>query len=81
MVNALLTIWLFSAIGMFILYLVWRKNRFSALVDVGWAFMVFGSILFLAWAGDAHYLRKSLAVAIGGLWSLRVATFLLHVSY
>ena len=77
MTEAILQVAAVSCVTMLVLYLVWLKTRMSAVVDVGWAFLVLGSVVFLSLKGDADVSRRTVVGLLTGAWALRLAMYLL----
>ncbi len=64
-----------------IFWLVWllarRIDNFS-IVDIAWSYTLLPIVLWYAAAGSGDPLRKAVAVTLGGVWSLRLGTYLLR---
>ncbi len=69
--------WAAMAVVMVVLYLLQRATKDAGAVDVGWAGGVGALAVFYAVVGDGDTTRKLLLGALAGLWSLRLAGFLL----
>jgi steroid 5-alpha reductase family enzyme len=69
--------WLVSAVLMLVLWLVQLKLRDAGLVDVGWAASLGGMAVFYGCMADGSPAQRWLAGGLGGLWGLRLATYLL----
>ncbi len=60
------------------LWLVQRARRDAGVVDVGWAAGLGLLAVFYAWAAPGYLPRRALVGAMAGLWSFRLAGYLLR---
>ena len=65
------------ALMMLALWLIQLRTRNAAIVDAGWAGGLAGLAVFYAAASDGDPIRRALVAAMGGLWGLRLALYLL----
>ena len=65
------------AVMMLALWLIQLRTKNAAIVDVGWAGGLAGLAMFYGLAADGDPLRRALVAAMGGLWGLRLAGYLL----
>ena len=69
--------WLIASLLMIVLWLVQRRTRNAGIVDVGWAAGIgLLGVLFAATA-DGYLYRRILVGVLIGVWSARLATYLL----
>jgi len=54
-----------------------RIDNFS-IVDIAWSYTLLPLVLWYAAAGGGDLFRKTIAVTLGGVWSLRLGTYLLR---
>jgi steroid 5-alpha reductase family enzyme len=73
----LLTGALGAALMMLVLWVIQLRTKNAAIVDAGWAGGLAGLAVFYAAASDGDPLRRTLVAAMGGLWGLRLALYLL----
>ncbi len=69
--------WAVMTAVMILLYLLQRATKDAGVVDVGWSAGVGALAVFYAVLGDGDATRRLLLGVLAGLWSLRLAVFLL----
>lgn len=67
-----------ASIAMTVLWLVQRRTGDAGIADVGWALGVGALAVLYAWCGQGYGLRRLLVAAMGGIWALRLAVYLLR---
>ena len=65
-----------SVVLMSILWIAQRRTGDAGVVDVGWAASLGLAAVFYALASDADPWRRGIVGALGGLWAMRLATYL-----
>ncbi|MFZ0430789.1 MAG: DUF1295 domain-containing protein [Acidobacteriota bacterium] len=63
---------------MLVVWLVQLRTRDAGLVDVAWSASVGMMAIFAAWTSDGDAARRALLGLLAGLWSLRLAVYLLR---
>ena len=81
LIPSLMIVWLFTALLMSGLWLVQRRTGNAGIVDVGWAFSLGLSAIFLALWMDGDAVRRCLVAGMGGLWGFRLAWHIHHRSH
>ncbi len=69
--------WAAMAAVMVVLYFVQRRTRDAGVVDVGWSGGVGALAVFYALLADGEPSRRTLLAVLAGLWSARLAVYLL----
>lgn len=64
------------SLSMAVLWYVQKIRHDASIVDVVWAAGVGGSALLFALMGDGVFSRRMVFLAVAGIWSLRLATYL-----
>ncbi|HLX61399.1 MAG TPA: DUF1295 domain-containing protein [Planctomycetota bacterium] len=77
MVKLLLILWAAMSVIMALFWYVQKVRSDASVVDVVWAFGMCGAALLFALAADGAFARRMLFLAIAGVWSLRLAFYLL----
>ncbi len=62
---------------MFVVWLIQLRTRDAGLVDVAWTASIGLTALFLVWTSNGDAVRRVLLAIVGGLWSFRLAFYLL----
>ena len=76
-IEMILTGWAAMAVVMLLAYILATTRRDAGIVDVTWAAGVGGLAVFFAIVADGDPIRRALVAALAGLWSFRLAGYLL----
>lgn len=77
MLNLILWAWFLAALAMVLLWLLQLKTKDASHVDVGWAAFIGVCALAFAALGTGESTRRWLLAVLGGVWSARLAGYLL----